>query len=353
MTENKGILIKNIYYMLTYAFQVLRQSNYDDVATEDFENIYDMFAAILGNGVAGQLKHGLYREYVDKRDNLSTLRGKLELRGTINNRINNKQLLTCEFDELSENNIFNRILKTTMLLLLRQPSVKAKNKAVLKKDVVFFHDIEEVDPLSIRWDRIQFQRNNQYYRMLLNVCRLILDGMIMSTDSGSFKMASFIDEQNMNRLYEKFILEYYRYHHRELDANPDSVNWNLDNDNSKWLPAMKTDITLKGRDGRVLIIDAKYYGQQMQTNFDVRSFRNANLYQIYTYVKNWDKDHSKKVGGMLLYAKTSEEFQPSNKFSMDGNMIAVDKLDLSQPFSNIARKLEEIVEEFFTEEMNS
>ena len=30
MTNDKGILIKNIYYMLTYAFQTLRRSDYDD-----------------------------------------------------------------------------------------------------------------------------------------------------------------------------------------------------------------------------------------------------------------------------------------------------------------------------------
>ena len=28
MTDDKGIFIKNIYYMLTYAFRVLKQSNY-------------------------------------------------------------------------------------------------------------------------------------------------------------------------------------------------------------------------------------------------------------------------------------------------------------------------------------
>lgn len=72
---------------------------------------------------------------------------------------------------------------------------------------------------------------------------------------------------------------------------------------------MITDITLKSKDGRVLILDAKYYGQQMQSNFDVQTYRNGNLYQIFTYVKNWDKDHTGNVAGMLLYAKTSEEFQ--------------------------------------------
>jgi len=67
---------------------------------------------------------------------------------------------------------------------------------------------------------------------------------------------------------------------------------------------MITDITLKSKDGRVLILDAQYYGQQMQSNFDVQTYRNGNLYQIFTYVKNWDKDQTGNVAGMLLYAKT-------------------------------------------------
>lgn len=111
-------------------------------------------------------------------------------------------------------------------------------------------------------------------------------------------------------------LNIFRYHHPELRANPDQVQWNLDDDNDTWLPNMITDITLKSKDRRVLILDAKYCGQQMQSNFDVQTYRNVNLYQIYTYVKNCDKDQIGNVAGMLLYAKTSEEFQPANQFSM-------------------------------------
>lgn len=91
MTSDKGILIKNIYYMLTYAFQSLRQSNYDKVAAEEFENIHDMFSAILGKGVASQLKQGLYREYILQEEELSVLRGKLNIQGTIRNKIQHKQ----------------------------------------------------------------------------------------------------------------------------------------------------------------------------------------------------------------------------------------------------------------------
>ena len=52
MTEDKGILIQNIYYMLSYAFQVLKQENYREIAGEPFENIQDLFAAILAKGIA-------------------------------------------------------------------------------------------------------------------------------------------------------------------------------------------------------------------------------------------------------------------------------------------------------------
>ena len=51
MTRDKSILIKNIYYMLSYAFQTLNQENYDDVAVESFDEMYDLLAAILQEGL--------------------------------------------------------------------------------------------------------------------------------------------------------------------------------------------------------------------------------------------------------------------------------------------------------------
>lgn len=39
MTIDKGIFIRNIYYMLTYAFQELKQNNYEEIAGEEFDEI--------------------------------------------------------------------------------------------------------------------------------------------------------------------------------------------------------------------------------------------------------------------------------------------------------------------------
>ena len=50
MIKDKSIFIKNVYYMLSYAFTTLNQGGYEDVATEEFENMHNLFAAILAKG---------------------------------------------------------------------------------------------------------------------------------------------------------------------------------------------------------------------------------------------------------------------------------------------------------------
>ena len=61
MTEDKGIVIKNIFYMLSYAYQVLKQTNYEKIETESFEDIHDLFAAILSKAMFQQIKQGLHK----------------------------------------------------------------------------------------------------------------------------------------------------------------------------------------------------------------------------------------------------------------------------------------------------
>ncbi len=352
MTNDKGILIKNIYYMLSYAFQVLKQSNYEEVAGEEFDQVEDLFAAILAKGVAQQLKQGLYREYVTQHEMLSVMRGRLDMSGTIRSRIQRKQKLACEFDELSENNLFNQILKTTMYCLLKAQGVDADRKASLSRVLMFFDGISLLEPAGIQWGRLHYQRSNRNYEMLLNICFFVLDGMLQTTDSGNYKMSSFSDE-HMERLYEKFILEYYSRHHRYLtDVRAAQVKWNLCGEQNealiRFLPVMQTDITLR-LDDKVLILDAKYYGKTLQQQYDRYTLHSANLYQIFTYVKNQDKDNTGNVAGILLYAKTGEAVTPDCMFNMGGNQIGAKTLDLNTDFRTITHQLDKIALGYFGE----
>ncbi|HHT14302.1 MAG TPA: 5-methylcytosine-specific restriction endonuclease system specificity protein McrC [Clostridiales bacterium] len=347
MIKHKNTFIKNIYYMLSYAFLSLNRRDDEDIAAEEFENIHSLFAAILSKGIGRQLKQGLHREYLSRKEDIPVLRGKVDMPDTIKNRLSRKRILTSEYDEFTENNLLNQILKTTVLLLLQHAQVEEKYKHTLKREMLFFANVQTINPAKIHWSTIRFRRNNSDYRMLISLCQLVLEGMLLTTDSGEYKLASFIDEQRMSRLYEKFILEYYIKECPQVKATASQIPWALDDGIGTMLPVMQSDIMLS-RGNEVLIIDAKFYSRTTQMRFDTHTLHSGNLYQIFTYVKNKDMEFGNQphtVSGMLLYAATDEKIQPNNTYQMSGNKISVRTLDLNKEFSEIDAQLKAIVEE--------
>ena len=89
--------------MLSYAFQVLKEQGYKDVATEKFDNTAELCAAILSKGVAIQIKRGLGRDYIKTTEPISLLRGRIEISESIKTRSTYKRQVVCSYDEFSEN----------------------------------------------------------------------------------------------------------------------------------------------------------------------------------------------------------------------------------------------------------
>lgn len=354
MREGANIPIRNLFHMLAYAFQALRQGEYERLATEDFEHVHDLLAAILALGIGRQLKQGLHREYVSREEELATLRGKVDVAGTVAARLARRRTIACEYDELSEDNALNQAIKATCLLLIRHGKVKDRNRNALRREMLYFSNVDDVDPARIPWDSFRFSRGDRNYRMLVSICQLVVEGMMLTTREGEHRLAQFIDDQHLHRLYEKFILNYYDQEHPKLSAAAPQIPWALDDGESAMLPTMWSDITLMRRDDPscVLIIDAKFYNHSMQGRFGTRTIHSANLYQLFTYVKNRDAgfgDKPHEVCGMLLYARTNEAVYPDQSYLMSGNHIEVRTLDLNRDFTEIAATLDGIAEEHFAQ----
>lgn len=352
MTNDKGILIQNIYYMLSYAFQILKQEDYKQVAGEKFDKIHDLFAAILEKGISRQVKQGLYREYVPMQKNLSVMRGKLNVNDTIAIRVQNRQQLACEFDEFSEDNLYNQILKVTIHRLIHANDVAPAQKQKLKKLIVFFDRVRLILPDHIQWRRLIYQRSNRNYELLLNICYLVLSSLLQSTDKGKYKLIEFSDKQ-MNMLFQRFVFEYYKQEHKELVVTAPIIQWTdespVNNPLIKFLPEMRTDIVLKHKRGeQTLIIDTKYYSKILIEHHGKLSLRSDHLYQIFAYVKNLDKENTGNVSGLLLYAKTEDEVFPEGEpFVIGGNSIGARTLDLNQDFPAIKLQLDAIAGSYF------
>ena len=333
--------------MLLYAFQVLNEQGYKNIATEQFNNTAELMAAILAKGITVQIKRGLGKEYIPQTEALSALRGKIDIAESIKTQTMLKKQMICSYDEFSVNGIMNRIIKSTVELLLRSDISKSRKKE-LRKLMVYFGEVEPIDLYTVNWN-IQYNRNNQTYRMLISVCYLVVKGLLQTNSDGSTRLMDFIDEQHMCDLYEKFILEYYRKEYPEITANASQIPWQLDDGVGAMLPKMLTDVMLTYKE-KVLIIDAKYYTHTTQLRYDTHKLHSGNLYQIFTYVKNKEIQLAAvphEVSGMLLYAKTDEIIVPDNSYYMSGNKVIVRTLDLNLDFAGIATQLNHIVEEHF------
>lgn len=328
--------------MLAYVYQVLRENGYTYLSSEEFDNMQNLLATILSKGLANQIKRGLGREYILQNELLDSPRGKINVTDTIK-RSPFERKVSCEFDEFSENSYFNRILKSTAVLMTHSKDVDVKIKKSIKRSLLFLEKVDCIPVSDIRWDVLNFNRNNASYKMLLNICYLIINGLLLSQQNGTTKFSDFLDEKHMHSLYEKFILEYYKRHYPCLNPASSKIAWQTDDNIIDFLPEMRSDITLKYMD-KTLIIDAKYYGKSMQTGmYNKRTVHSGNLYQIFTYVKNKDIANNGNVSGMLLYAKTDDEMSPDFTYKLSGNTIKVATLDLNQPFNKISMQLDEIV----------
>ena len=238
-------------------------------------------------------------------------------------------------------------IKRYMAMLESAPE---KLNVVLSKAIIEMENAEEFDvACSALMQNPDYDQINQTYRMLIAICNLVVKGLLQTNSDGMTRMMDFVDEQRMCRLYEKFILEYYRREHPELTARASQIPWQLDDGFSAMLPVMQSDIMLS-KGNRTLIIDAKYYAHNTQMQYDVHTLHSGNLYQIFTYVKNKDAEYGDvphEVSGMLLYARTDEQIQPDHVYHMNGNKISVRTLDLSCEFRLIAEQLDRIAWDHF------
>ncbi|MFK8197800.1 hypothetical protein ACDH46_01280 [Aerococcaceae bacterium zg-1292] len=86
----------------------------------------------------------------------------------------------------------------------------------------YFRDVEPIDLYTVNWN-IHYHRNNQTYRLLISICYLVVKGLLQTNSDGSTRLMAFVDEQRMCRLYEKFILEYYRKEYSNIPANASQI----------------------------------------------------------------------------------------------------------------------------------
>lgn len=349
------IKIKNIYEMLVYVTDSFNSKGTRKVDNEEFDNnIYDLLSMLLVNDTNYQIKRGLHKNYVQVEETRLSPKGKINISNTIKSNSLSQHKVSCEYDEYIEDIYLNQIVKLALVTLFKSPYTSKKFKIKLKKNLMYFNNVSNIDIHSVKWNKISFNRNNSSYKMLIRVCYIVLHDLIFTTENGKFEYREIIREEDYHKLFEKFVRNYYKKHYY-LGSAAKEVKWDAEsiNDKSKTrLPQMITDITLQNKE-RILIIDTKFYSKDVfSRKYDSQEEKliSDNLYQIFAYVKNKASLTDKIVCGLVLYGKVGNVDDVLGDYNMKGNKISFRTIDLNQDFENICLYLDNIVKEFIGNE---
>jgi len=318
--------------MLSYAYNTLNQKTIEKISGEEFDNIWDLIATVLCQGINKQIRRGLIRDYTSHEDPLTVVRGRIMVGNSIGLKLRRSNRLSCEYDEYEENILLNRILKSTAEILMKNQKVKSGTRWKLRNNLTFFHMVDTVDLRGFNWNRLVFGRREKSYQLLINICRLVAENLILSEKSGELLLPSFIMDQHFHQLFEKFVLNYFKVERKDLTVKSKRIKWHITGEcDQSTLPGMLSDVYLQ-KENRRLIIDTKYYSKSLSQRYEKWTVHSNNLYQIFAYVVNESAHTVDRVDGMLLYAKTDEEITPDEQFCLNGHRFWVKTIDLNREF---------------------
>jgi 5-methylcytosine-specific restriction enzyme subunit McrC len=109
-----AIPIKNVYYLLCYAWNRLEQGEIVGVDQVPTTELVDLFALVLCDGLRHLARRGLEQGYQLREEELSGVRGRLDVANSVRRFLFMQGRSFCSFDEISADTSANRILKATL-----------------------------------------------------------------------------------------------------------------------------------------------------------------------------------------------------------------------------------------------
>ena len=328
------------------------------VNVSDYTSIINLLSKILVNGIAQLLKRGLDKLYIERVDDINSIKGKINFTESINRNLFSNAKASCTYDEFDVNIVNNQILKSTMYRLLRSSEVDRNIRNEIKTIYLKFNEVSLIDLKSSDFKLIKINRNNYFYDFLLKVCKLIFDQQVLDQDRGEYSFKDFIrDDKKMRYLFEKFVLNFYKKEFKgTFNASSKRLNFKflpIGNSNTNLLPTMLTDIFLESKEKQI-IIDTKYYPKALAvrsyknkdgSEYISETFKNDNIYQMLSYLKHSEEEGIDKTytsEGMLLYPTVN--YNLNEEFFYERHKISFRTVDLSKSWKEIDAKLRSFIE---------
>jgi len=342
------IPIRNLYYLLCYAWDSLGSTDLVDVGSLEGSDARELLARMLHEGISRAIRRGLERDYVTLTADLRGVRGKIDLAETAKRFLSRRGELCCRFDEMTAAAPLNIVIKAAARELASCRAVDDALRIRLKDLVALLHEVPDRPLTRDLIQRVVLHRNNAHHRFLLHVCRLIHACLMPDSAAGGERLRDFAgDDQQMGKLFESFVRNFLAREQKTFQVGSRKFRWSTESApvGDCALPEMKTDISLT-RDDREAVVETKFVGDPFPARFGRPTVRSDHLYQLFAYLRNSRRGRGEQAPvplGVLLYASTG--IMRSLTTTIDGHPVWVRALDLDRPWPEIRGALLGLAEE--------
>jgi len=344
VSDRVDIPIRNIYYLLCYAWRRLDERDLLALDVDDVTELVDLFGRVLLGGVRQLRRRGLDRGYLNHEVRTSTIRGRIDLDRTLRENLLQHGRVCCRYDQLSHDVLHNRILRSTMEALAGDPSLDKELAQSLSDALRWFAGVERVPMTPGIFRKLQLHRNNAVYGFLMDICRLVMEQLLASESKGESLFRNFLrSDHEMRILFEQFVRNFYDLELTDGRVVAKKLTWAgeaADEVSKQVLPGMVTDVTIE-RDDHVIILDTKYTPKALVTSHHGggERLRTEHLYQLFAYVRNAEALGEKwqTCDGVLLYPAVGDQFR--FEYEIAGHRMRICSVDLAAEWKVIQAEL--------------
>ena len=346
---NNSRAIENTWNMLKYLYMELRGKRFKTMDITNLETIDELYASLISRWCASLAKEGLYKEYVEvENEEMTAPRGQVNIQESIQKQSNLRGSLICSYDELSEDNYINHILKGTLQYLIYDGKLREEVKHEVEKSMQLFNGVRYVDIKNVQWKQIKFNNNNMRYKNIIEVCRNLL------FERDLVKLGELDDGKRMYILFKKQIFKWFN-----LTYTDDTVETF---EQSYTMPELEPPFEYKiNKTQKLLAIRTEKQALivcvrlQDELLLEDSSLSRKQINELVKYLREYKKTYKIKVSGCIVYVnidKRKLNLEPITVNAVNDFMIGETTVDIHDQWKFIANKLEDVYKYFIQREKN-
>lgn len=337
-----SIPIRNIFLLFCYAWDQARFGKAFVTGIEDPPSFAHLLARALAEATRQLMRTGVEVGYREMEDEISGIRGRILLAASVPLIARRGQQLACRFTELSHDTPANRILKAGLAVLASVQGLDRTLARELRHLSAQMQDVADVPLHAGMFRTLQMHRHMARYDLALNLCGLVLERGIPSSDGQGYRFSDPLsDDVRMAEVFERFVRNFWKLEAKGVLVAPGQVviGWDAPQSTRAHarLPSMRADILVQFEERR-MIVDTKFYREALATRFEATKVRSGHLYQLLAYLRNDAvTGGGARPEGLLLYPAVATHID--DRFELEGHRVRVATVDLDQPWRAIEGRM--------------